>query len=337
MATMRDVALRAGVSSATVSYIVNNTKPVNESTRLRVEAAMAELGFRRNELARALASNRTRMIALSFPALRHRLSATAVTFFTAAAEAAAEQGYTLVLWPGDAENIAGLANGGMIDGLVLMEVELDDPRVAALTELHKPFTLIGRTRDPSALSYVDVDFEGIVAESVARLVALGHRSIALILGNVPLEQLADYAPAKRTEDAFREALQRHGIVGTVHACAGSSAEGRSVALTVFAEAPSTTAFFVFNESAAIGVVSGLKRLGKRIPEDVSVMLGDTSADIASLAEPELAVMVSPAAALGRMGVESLIDILENRETPIRHELVMATFRDGPSLGVAPTG
>ena len=74
MATMRDVAERAGVSIATVSFVVNNTKPVTAATRRADRGAMAELGFRRNVVARALASRRTRIIALAYPALEHRLA-----------------------------------------------------------------------------------------------------------------------------------------------------------------------------------------------------------------------------------------------------------------------
>ena len=66
-ATMKDVAERAGVSIATVSFVINNTKRVTPETRLRIETAMADLGFRRNVVARALASRRTRIIALVYP------------------------------------------------------------------------------------------------------------------------------------------------------------------------------------------------------------------------------------------------------------------------------
>ena len=78
-ATMQDVAERAGVSIATVSFVVNNTKPVTPETRVRIEQAMADLGFRRNVVARALASRRTRIIALVYPALDHGIGGAIAT------------------------------------------------------------------------------------------------------------------------------------------------------------------------------------------------------------------------------------------------------------------
>ena len=97
--TMRDVAVRAGVSIATVSFVVNGSKPVREHTRLRIEQAMAELGFQRNVVARALASRQTRILALAYPALEHRLGWSIHDFVTSAAQGAADAGYHLVLWP----------------------------------------------------------------------------------------------------------------------------------------------------------------------------------------------------------------------------------------------
>jgi len=96
MVTMRDVAQRAGVSIATVSFLLNDTKPVTAATRARIEQAMVELGYRRNMVARALASRRTHIIAMAYPALEHRFGMSTAEFFTSAAEAARKQDYHLV-------------------------------------------------------------------------------------------------------------------------------------------------------------------------------------------------------------------------------------------------
>ncbi len=123
MVTMRDVAKRAGVSIATVSFVLNDTKPVTPATRQRIEQAMTELGFRRNVVARALASRRTRIIAMAYPALDHRFGFSAAEFFTSAADAARKQDYHLVLWPvgndgGELTELVGQCTGrrGRADG-----------------------------------------------------------------------------------------------------------------------------------------------------------------------------------------------------------------------------
>ena len=99
MTTMRDVAEHAGVSIATVSFVINNTKPVTQATRARIEASMEALGYRPNAAARALASRRTRVLALAYPALDHRLGDSGMEFMVAAARRAVEHGYHLMMWP----------------------------------------------------------------------------------------------------------------------------------------------------------------------------------------------------------------------------------------------
>jgi DNA-binding LacI/PurR family transcriptional regulator len=151
--TMREVAEAAGVSIATVSFVVNNSKRVTPETRERIERVMAELGFRRNVVARALASRRSRIIALVYPMLAHRLAGSVTEFITSAARAASAASYHLVVWPvgNDGSELAALVGQKLVDGVLLMEVQLDDARVVALRELDIPFALIGRTRDVTGL------------------------------------------------------------------------------------------------------------------------------------------------------------------------------------------
>ena len=99
MATMQDVATLAHVSLSTVSYAINNTRPISAATRERIERAMVELDFRPNAIARSLASRRSRILALTFPGIENRLGSTVMEFVTSAAEAARARGYHLVVWP----------------------------------------------------------------------------------------------------------------------------------------------------------------------------------------------------------------------------------------------
>ena len=97
--TMLEVARRANVALSTVSYALSGTRPVSEETRRRIEQAMTELGYQPHALARGLASKRSRIIALLFPALPRGCGATELEFVTGAAEAAQDRAYHLVLWP----------------------------------------------------------------------------------------------------------------------------------------------------------------------------------------------------------------------------------------------
>jgi DNA-binding LacI/PurR family transcriptional regulator len=331
MATMQDVARLAKVSIATVSFTVNNSKPVSPATRARVEAAMQELGFRRNAVGRALASKRTHILALLYPALQHRFRGTVVDFFTSAASTASEHGYNLVLWPAsnDAE-LDELTATGLVDGVLLMEVQVDDPRVEQLEKLNTPFALIGRTADPSALDYVDIDFENTVAAAVDHLVELGHTAIGLLDGGVGRDALRGYGPVVRVRAAFEKEMTDRGLKLFLTTCDESPAAGRAAAPDLIAQAPHLTALLLMNEHAGPGLVTGLHRLGVSVPGDLSILSMASSREMASMSDPELTVLSAPSVELGRRGVELLIDQLEGTQDHDRQALVMCAFEPGNS-------
>ncbi len=332
MATMRDVAERANVSIATVSFVVNETKPVSPATRARILAAMEELGFRRNAVARALASRRTRIVALVFPALELRISA----FVAAAADAARARGYNLVLWPvaNDADQLTELIAGGFVDGVLLMEVQVDDPRVDLLVEHGIPFALIGRTRDPSGITYVDMDFESMVPEAVEYLERLGHRDFALVTHDLG-EELAGFGPDVRCEESFRALMAQRGREALVLECRSSPAGGRATAERLVREHPEVTAVLVLNAEAAFGFVSGLARAGRRVPDDLSVLGLSSSREVGQGSDPVLTIMRAPGAELGRLGTEALIDQLESPDRPLTQRLLPCPLEPGESTGPAP--
>ena len=317
MVTMRDVAQRAGVSIATVSFVLNDTKPVTAATRLRIEQAMSELGFRRNVVARALASRRTHIIAMAYPALDHKFGFTAAEFFTSAAEAARKQDYHLVLWPvgNDGTELTELVGQGLVDGVVLMEVQLDDPRVGILQATSTPFALIGRTTELAGLDHVDIDFDTTVEEAVGYLHGLGHRRLALISGNLKDPTFRTYGPYVRSEAAYRRVAAAYGLETVVLESSGSTRAGQEAAAQLVREHPETTAVLVVNEFAALGVLSGLNRLGHSVPADISVLPLLMSLETAAMSDPELTIMRTPGPELGQLGTEALIRQLEGATPP----------------------
>ncbi|ROQ04565.1 LacI family transcriptional regulator [Rathayibacter sp. PhB93] len=328
MATMQDVARRAGVSIATVSFVVNASKPVSPETAARVREAMRELGYRPHALARALARRRSMMIAIVYPLVPSRPLSTATTFLAGAAEAAAESGYSIVLWPtvGGAEKLADLRADGLLDGVVLMQVTSDDERVAVLRDSGTPFALLGRTRDPSALDWVDIDFEGMVEEALERLTALGHRRVALVLGP---EGGADFGPYARTREAFERAAAARDLTAALLHCEETPAGGRALARSLDPEA--ATAVLVINGGAAVGFAHELRHRGVRVPEDLSIVLLASDPDVADLADPALDLLVAPGHALGRRGVEALLARLADPAAPLLQERIGGPWRSGGSV------
>lgn len=330
MATMREVARHAGVSIATVSFVVNGTKPVSAATRARVQASMDELGFRRNVLARALASNRTRNLALVFPALEHRLGNTALGVLTSAAVAASARGFNLVLWPvsNDPAQLEEYVTGGLVDAVLLMEVTAEDARIPLLQRLDLPFALIGRTAEPSGLAYVDMDFAGAVESGLDHLTALGHEHIALLLGEIASPRLVGYGPIARTGEAFEHGMRRRGLTPVVVSAPQTPAGGRAAAAQLLRDHPQITATLVLNEDALPGLLAGLTAHGRSIPRDMSVLGLATSADAVAMSDPPVSTFVAPGSDLGRLSVDSMVDRLDDPATPLVQALIPCELQLG---------
>jgi DNA-binding LacI/PurR family transcriptional regulator len=331
--TMREVAEAAGVSIATVSFVVNNTKPVTPETRQRIERAMQELGFRPNVVARALASRRTQILALVTPFSRIWLGAATREFIIGAATAAKEANHHLVIWPvdNDGKELATLVGQKLIDGVLLMSVQMDDARVEALRNMDTPFTLIGRTRDVTGLYYVDVDIAASMRMAMDHLIALGHRHIAFVNGNRDEDGVAGFGPYVRAEHAYRELTGERGIKPVVLYCRSDVASGRQAARDLLDSAPSTTAVIIQDEAGAAGLIAELKRLDRPVPDHISVLSMLSSADFAEMWDPPLTTVTTPGMELGRLGVEALLRQLDGRP-PVTAVLRTGVLVPGGSTG-----
>jgi DNA-binding LacI/PurR family transcriptional regulator len=215
MPTMLDVAKRAGVALSTVSYALNGTRPISEETRQRIAAAMEELGYRPHALARGLASKRSRIIALLFPTPERGLGYTELEFVTSAADAARENGYSLILWSAemhDPNELRQLTKQGLVDGVIVMEVQLDDERVALLREIGFPFSMIGRCADTDGIAYADISFEQTVQEAVSYLSGLGHTHIAFLNQSQSLFDVG-YGPVVRSQARFEQIIRATELHG----------------------------------------------------------------------------------------------------------------------------
>ena len=335
-ATMREVAEAAGVSIATVSFVVNNSKPVAPETRRRIEEAMTRLEFRRNMVGRALASRRTRVVALVYPAMEHKLGASGMEFVTSAARTASAAGYHLVLWPvsNDAAELTQLVGQGLVDGVLLMEVQLEDARVEVLRSTRTPFALIGRSADLTGLVYVDIDFERTIQEAVDHLVGLGHRHLVLVSGSQADASFRTYGPYVRAAAAYTRIAAERGFEAVILECEQTTEAGRAAADRIVTEHPETTALLVLNEFAAPGILSGLLRHHVRIPEELSVLSVLTSTEMSTSVDPPLTSISSPGAELGELGVQALLRVLEGEAAP-PPALLAGTLVPGDSTGPVP--
>jgi DNA-binding LacI/PurR family transcriptional regulator len=337
MTTMADIAKRAGVSVSTVSYVLSGKRPISEPTRQRVLAEVRKSNFQPNAAGRALASRRSRTIALLYPADATGLTRMPLEFVISAAEEAGRQGYALLVSTSSAEDeeILSKIQRGAIDGIIVMEVALHDPRVELLRERGYPFTMIGHCADNTGLNFVDLDFPQAVEAAVAHLSDLGHRQIALV-DRTTDESAFGYGPSVRSRAGFRESTRRHGLRGIHFPCAASADDGARVARELLTAHPETTAILSLNTEAIGGIYSAIFEAGMTIPADLSIV-AITSPRIAEFMVPQLTSVDFPAALMGRMGVEFLVRQLEGGESaPIEPCLLQATITARQSTGPAPT-
>ncbi len=324
---MLDVAKRANVALSTVSYALNGTRSISEETRQRIFAAMEELGYRPHALARGLASKRSRIIALLFPVSERGLGFTELEFVTSAADAARENGYSLVLWSSemhDPNELRQLTQQGLVDGVIIMEVHLNDARINLLREIGFPFSMIGRCADSTGIGYADIDFEQTTQEVVNYLSGLGHTHVAF-LNQSKAAFDAGYGPVVQTQAGFDQATQAAGVNGVTRFCRATPRAGCETFNELLTECPNLTALVTMNERAVPGVMQAVADRGWRIPDDFSLVVVVSSVRVAEMMMPPLTTTDAPAAELGRLGAELLIEQLEAEEQDARQVLLPCHF------------
>jgi len=320
---MLDVAKRANVALSTVSYALNGTRPISDETRQRIFTAMNELGYRPHALARGLASKRSRIIALLFPASERGLGITELEFVTSAADTARENGYNLILWPSemhDPNELRQFTQQGLVDGVIVMEVRLNDERIRLLQETGFPFSMIGRCADTNGIGFADIDFERTMQEVVSFLAGLGHSHIAF-LNQSQSAFNAGYGPVVRTAAEFTKSMESAELEGVARFCRSAPQAGYKAFNELLAECPDLTALISMNERAIPGILQAIADRGWRIPDDFSLVVIVSSRRVAELMTPPLTTSDTPAAELGRLGVELLIQQLEGEEKGTIQKLV----------------
>ncbi|HEY8601928.1 MAG TPA: LacI family DNA-binding transcriptional regulator [Thermomicrobiales bacterium] len=323
--TMAEVARAAGVSVATVSLVLNGRDrdlQISETTAIAVLEAAARLDYTPNHAARSLRRRRTNTFTILIFALDNPYYA---DIARAARQAAAAHGYKLhiveTLGP-DAEMDA-LRNlqSGDSDGVIVATI-----RHGALPHASEAFrevvrrglaavTLLDYSADPR-IPAIRIDDEADAYLATAHLITLGHRRIAY-LNNSTATELAQGQPGHAFDRyrGYRRALGDAGIPfdpACVFAGHWSPAGGRAMVRELLARAePRPTALFCFNDLIAIGALRGLYEAGVRVPGEMAV-LGFDGIEPGAFTTPALSTVAHSREDLGRLGVETLLGLLDGR-------------------------
>ncbi|MER5180159.1 LacI family DNA-binding transcriptional regulator [Streptomyces sp. NPDC002896] len=314
MVTLAEVAQHAGVSASTVSYVLSGKRSISAGTRQRVERSIKELGYHPNAGARALASNRSNIIALMIPLRTDMYMPVMMEIAIAVATTARAHGYDVLLLTGEEgpDAVRRVTGSGLADAMIPMDVELDDERLPLLRGSDRPSVLIGLPADTTGLTCVDLDFGATGALCVEHLAKLGHRDIAVI-GESPGVYERHTGFAERTLDGLRARSRELGLRLLHRPCEGGY-DAMSVTLArIFDERPGTTGFVVQNESAVEPLLALLRQQGRAVPEDVSVV-AICPDQLAMQASVHLTSVAIPAQEMGRRAVELLVAKLEGQGT-----------------------
>jgi DNA-binding LacI/PurR family transcriptional regulator len=317
-----EIARRAGVSPSTVSYALSGKRVVSEEKRRRIQAVIDELDYRPNAAARALKEGRTRTIGLVIPPASHRLTALQLGFVASVVEASAAADLDVLLSPSGGDHdrsFERVVTGRRADGIILMEIRLEDDRVDRLRQSKLPFVTIGRTADPHDTWWVDVDYASLVSRCVHHLADLGHQHIALINRSAELVA-AGYGPGHRASAGFSAATAERGVIGTELCCGDDVAAGTACMLELQRNHPEVTGIVTINEAALPGIQRALNDAGLVVPRDFSIT-GVVANHWAEDFRPPLTAADMPAHDLGTEAVALLLEQIANPSLPPRHHLV----------------
>jgi DNA-binding LacI/PurR family transcriptional regulator len=317
-----EIAKRAGVARSTVSYALSGKRPVSAATARRINEVIAELDYRPNASARALAEGRTRTFSLVIPPASARLTDVQLNFVASVVEAAAAHDHDVLLSPSGGEHDRSfdrVVTGRRVDGVILMEILLADPRVERLTSAGLPFVTIGHVEGPSASWWVDVDYAGLISRCVHHLADLGHRHVVLISRSDELVA-AGYGPAMRAAAGFLEAAERRGVTAHTVCCADDPAAGLACFEQIRTRLPEVTAAVTINEAALPGVQRALHRAGLDVPGDFS-LTGVIADRLAEDFHPPLTAADVPAGQMARLAVELLLGQIDDAGAVPRHALL----------------
>ncbi|MEV5922344.1 LacI family DNA-binding transcriptional regulator [Streptomyces pseudogriseolus] len=312
MVTLAEVAQHAGVSASTVSYVLSGKRSISATTRQRVERSIRELGYHPNAGARALASSRSNIIALMVPLRTDIYVPVMMEIAIAVATTARTHGYDVLLLTGEEgpDAVRRVAGSGLADGMILMDVELDDERLPLLRESAQPAVLIGLPADTGGLTCVDLDFRATGGLCVEHLAGLGHRDVAVI-GEAPAVYERHTGFAERTLDGLRSRARETGVRLLHRPCEGGYDATAATVSRILDERPDTTGFVVQNEAAVEPLLALLRQQGRAVPEDVSVV-AVCPEQVAVQASVRLTSVSLPAQEMGRHAVEQLVAKLDGR-------------------------
>lgn len=339
MATIREVAESAGVSYATVSHVINNTRLVSQETRARVLAAMDALNYRPNALARSLRQGKTNTLGLVLPD-------SANPFFAEISrgieDAAFKKGYSVFLCNTELDTqrelfYVDVLSKKQVDGIIFVAAGDQADSLDFLVSENMPVVMIDRDIPNVEVDAVLTDHELGGYLATRHLLELGHQRIACIAGP------SSITPSAERITGYKKALNEAGLSydehlvlrGDYHAQSGMDSTH-----TILRMSPHPTAIFALNDLMALGALRAAAEAGYSVPKDLAIV-GYDDLEIAHFMNPPLTTIAQPKKEIGAQAVNLLVERLSHKSRPhtrlvLPPELIIRRSTKGPDQSVAST-
>jgi LacI family transcriptional regulator len=313
---IEEIARLSGVSRSTVSRVLNNNPRVHDNTRQRVREVIEKFNYQPNLAARSLAGGRTHILGVVIPMGVNRLFTDSFLMLLTQSIALAcnRFDHSAMMWVADPDyerrTIHQVLSNKFLDGVIVASSLLDEPLLDALATEFLPFVLVGRHH--SQVTYIDVDNLKSAAELIVFFFQLGYRRIATICG--PQNMVAGVDRLK----GYKAGLEQCGLAcDPALVVEGDFTEesGYDAMLRLLPLKPE--AVFVASDSMAVGVLRALQESGLRAPEDVAIV-GFDDMPFAANTVPPLTTVRQPVQQMGELAAETLIELIENPNSPPRH-------------------
>lgn len=331
---IKDIAEKLGVSPATVSRALSDNELVAEATRERIRGAARELNYRPNVRARNLRTRRSMAVLMVVRDVGNPFYLDILKGVEATARAA---GYSVLM--GNSENDPDRETGyfdmlldGHADGMILMTGKL--PAQAGFTKTQPgslPVVVALEIIEGSSFPHVQIDNAAAVREAVRHLIDLGHTRIAHICGPVP-EILS-----VRRREGYREAMEAAGLaVPDGYEQCGDFLlhRGRRACRALFDLPAPPTAIFAANDEMAFGAIHELRRMGRDVPGDVSIV-GFDDLYLSEAFHPPLTTVSQPRTDIGRRAMAALLEMLSGGSGPDEPIILPTTLRVRDSTAPPP--